>query len=360
MRNDCAFMVDFHLKLRAITATFVLAATREIVNIKTIYKKRAMTIELLGNDKNFVTVKSIAEIPKDVSTLRSVQIINYTKEDILTLEKLFDLDASILNNSDDIEISSHYLEEERQLAFNFSFPYLTSQNKIEEVIVCFILKDQIMFSFMDINFEQFIPEKQKQRHFETIKNAPFSVDAFLLLMIGIVPDYFADLTEVIAKNIKTIYSNLQKQKNFSEPELDEITKLKFNNLLVKESLNEFRRILHLLRKSKKLAPETKEAFSVELNDLTVINEYVQNNFERLDDLKEYVSNKIDLEQNRIFKTLTIITMCISLPMLIAGIYGMNFKYMPELEWRYGYVYAVLLLLICFIAPLIWAKRKKWL
>ena len=213
---------------------------------------------------------------------------------------------------------------------------------------------------MAVNFEQFIPENKKKEHFENIKTLPFTLDSFLLMMIGIVPDYFADLTEVMAKNIKTIYSNLQKQKDFSEQELDEITALKFNNLIVKESLDEFRRILHLLRKSKKLTSEIKENIFSELNDLNVINEYVQNNFERLNDLKDYVSNKIDLEQNRIFKTLTIITTCISLPMLVAGFYGMNFKYMPELEWKYGYIYVILLLLVSFVGPLIWFKRKKWL
>lgn len=119
-------------------------------------------------------------------------------------------------------------------------------------------------------------------------------------------------------------------------------------------------ILKLLRKSKKLSPEIKETILLELSDLTVINEYIQNNFERLVDLKEYVSNKIDLEQNQIFKILTIITTCISLPMLIAGIYGMNFKYMPELEWEYGYAYVILLLPLSFIVPLIWFKREKWL
>ena len=319
-----------------------------------------MIIELLDTDGKIIQLKSINEIPKDLSAICSVQIVNYTKQDVSNLEKLFDIDTTILNNSDDIEISSHYLEKESQLAFNFSFPYFSPQNKIEEVIVSFILKEKIMFSFMAINFEQFIPENKKQEYFDNLKSLPFTLDAFLQMMIGIIPDYFADLTEVIAKNIKTIYSNLQKQKGFSELDLDEITAFKFNNLILKESLNEFRRILQLLRKSKKLSPEIKETILLELSDLTVINEYIQSNFERLDDLKEYVSNKIDLEQNRIFKILTIITTCISLPMLVAGIYGMNFKFMPELEWRFGYVYVAVLLLISFIAPLIWFKRKKWL
>ncbi|PIF29699.1 magnesium transporter [Flavobacterium sp. 9] len=319
-----------------------------------------MIIELLDTDKNITRVKSIDEIPKDLKGINSVQVVNYAKKDVPVFEKLFDIDTTILNNSEDIEISSHYLEKENQLAFNFSFPYFTPQNKVEEVIVSFILKEKIMFSFMDINFEKFIPENKKQEHFDKIKNLPFTIDTFLQMMIGIVPDYFADLTEIISKNIKTIYLRLQKENDFSEQGLNEITALKFNNFIIKESLNEFRRILLMLRKSEKLEAEVKDAILLELTDLTVINEYVQNNFERLEDLKDYVSTRIDLQQNKIFKTLTIITMCISLPMLVAGIYGMNFKNMPELDWEYGYVFAITLILLCFVVPLIWFKRKKWL
>ncbi|OXA75339.1 magnesium transporter [Flavobacterium aquidurense] len=319
-----------------------------------------MTIELLDTNRNITKVNSIDEIPKDLQGINSVQIINYAKKDIPVFEKLFSIDAAILDNSEDIEISSHYLEKEDQLAFNFSFPYFSSHNKIEEVIVSFILKEKIMLSFMDINFEKFIPENKKQEHFDKTKNRPFTIDSFLQMMIGIVPDYFADLTEIISKNIKTIYLRLQKENDFSEQGLNEITALKFNNFIVKESLNEFRRILLLLRKSDKLQLEVKEAILMELTDLTVINEYVQNNFERLEDLKDYVSTRIDLQQNKIFKTLTIITMCISLPMLVAGIYGMNFENMPELDWKYGYAFAITLIVACFVGPLIWFKRKKWL
>lgn len=319
-----------------------------------------MIIELLDTNKNITRVKSIDEIPKDLKGINSVQVVNYAKKDVPVFEKLFDIDTTIFNNSEDIEISSHYLEKENQLAFNFSFPYFTPQNKVEEVIVSFILKEKIMFSFMDINFEKFIPENKKQEHFDKIKNLPFTIDTFLQMMIGIVPDYFADLTEIISKNIKTIYLRLQKENDFSEQGLNEITALKFNNFIIKESLNEFRRILLMLRKSEKLEAEVKDAILLELTDLTVINEYVQNNFERLEDLKDYVSTRIDLQQNKIFKTLTIITMCISLPMLVAGIYGMNFKNMPELDWEYGYVFAITLILLCFVVPLIWFKRKKWL
>jgi magnesium transporter len=57
--------------------------------------------------------------------------------------------------------------------------------------------------------------------------------------------------------------------------------------------------------------------------------------------------------------LTIITVCISLPTLIAGIYGMNFKNMPELTASYGYPLALLGIVLSFVLPLLYFKMKKW-
>lgn len=115
-------------------------------------------------------------MPKDLTDINSVQVINYSREDVSAFEKLFVIDTTIINNSEDIEISSHYLETESQLAFNFSFPYFTPQNISEEVIISFILKEKIMFSFMDITFEKFISENKKKEHFDKIKKIPFNDD----------------------------------------------------------------------------------------------------------------------------------------------------------------------------------------
>jgi magnesium transporter len=86
--------------------------------------------------------------------------------------------------------------------------------------------------------------------------------------------------------------------------------LNFNNLLIKESISNFQRILHLLIQNKFELTTTK--INVELDDIAVISD-LQFNFERLDDLEDNINSKIDLEQNKIFRTLTIITVCISLP-----------------------------------------------
>jgi magnesium transporter len=63
--------------------------------------------------------------------------------------------------------------------------------------------------------------------------------------------------------------------------------------------------------------------------------------------------------NEVMKVLTIIA-TIFIPMtFLAGIYGMNFKYMPELEWRYAYLFFWIFVSVVLIAMVAWFKRKKW-
>jgi magnesium transporter len=67
----------------------------------------------------------------------------------------------------------------------------------------------------------------------------------------------------------------------------------------------------------------------------------------------------NVEQNEIFKVLTIVSVIGIPPTLIASMYGMNFKYMPELEWPYGYPYALALIAASALLPLLWFRWRGW-
>jgi len=325
-----------------------------------------MNIELIFQDKTIKRIKNIEDFTHNIDDVVNIQFISYDKEDIRLIEKRFNIDTTILNTVDDIEISSHYLETENQIGINFSVPFFDTEHKINELMVCIIFKNNTLFTFTSIDFEDILPFKQKQFHLDKVDSLLDKVgglidtNTFFILIVGFVSDYFADITEIVSKKIKNYYAEILRESKFSEQELDKLTIFSFNNLLIEEANNEYRRILHLLRKSRKLNNEIKESIYIEVNDLSVINEYIQNNFKRIDDLKENISSKIDLEQNRIFKILTIVTMCISLPTLVAGIYGMNFENMPELKWKYGYLYGLILLVLSFSFPILWFRKKKWL
>ena len=91
----------------------------------------------------------------------------------------------------------------------------------------------------------------------------------------------------------------------------------------------------------------------------------------LSDHATYLSNKtnflldatlglINLEQNQIIKIFSIAAVCLMPPTLIASSYGMNFRHMPELEWLFGYPFALALMLIAAVIPFVWFQRKGWL
>jgi magnesium transporter len=91
----------------------------------------------------------------------------------------------------------------------------------------------------------------------------------------------------------------------------------------------------------------------------------------LDDFETHLSNKsqflldavlglINVAQNDIFKVLTIVSVIGIPPTLVASVYGMNFHRMPELEWAYGYPYALALIVLSTLAPLAWFKWRGWM
>lgn len=69
---------------------------------------------------------------------------------------------------------------------------------------------------------------------------------------------------------------------------------------------------------------------------------------------------LEMSQNRVMTLLTVVTTIFMPLTLIVGWYGMNFRYMPELQWRYGYPAVIVLSIVIAVSCLVFFKRKKWL
>ncbi len=316
-------------------------------------------IDLLRKNDGIQRFQHVDEIDDELLDFLVIQFNDYTQTDLDWVKERFGIDFSIMAHYEDIEISSHFLEDEKQVSFHFSIPYYNKEKHLVEQPVFIIIAAGRLFFFQSSDFDKFLnetyPHKLLMPQLQTDLHNAFK------LYIEFISDYYADITELLARKIKMLAGKVLVEKSFSAEDMDVLTRYSFNNLLVKESLNESMRIYSLLRKSN-FGKEgiISESVNTELADLAVVSDYIQFNFERLDDLKDNMNNKIDLEQNHIFKILTVITMCIALPTLIAGVYGMNFEVMPELKWVFGYPVAILAMVVSVILPYVYFKRKKWL
>jgi magnesium transporter len=95
-------------------------------------------------------------------------------------------------------------------------------------------------------------------------------------------------------------------------------------------------------------------------DVASLTEYEGHLSGKIQFLLDAILGFINIEQNDIVKTLTIASVLGIPPVLIAGVYGMNFQNMPELGWRHGYALALLSMLVTGLLPLVWFKRRGWL
>lgn len=95
-------------------------------------------------------------------------------------------------------------------------------------------------------------------------------------------------------------------------------------------------------------------------DIVSLNDYDAHLSNKIQFLLDATLGFINIEQNTIIKTLTVVSVVGIPPTLVASIYGMNFKIMPELNWALGYPYALALILLSAIAPLAWFRLRGWL
>ena len=94
-------------------------------------------------------------------------------------------------------------------------------------------------------------------------------------------------------------------------------------------------------------------------DLTSLRDYEGQLGERIQFLLDALVGMIGIAQNEIFKVLTIVSIVGIPPTLIASIYGMNFKVMPELQWAWGYPYGLAVIALSALLPAVWFKWKGW-
>ena len=122
-----------------------------------------------------------------------------------------------------------------------------------------------------------------------------------------------------------------------------------------------RRALSFMMRSKMLnAEQFAEARQI-LRDIESIDGHTAFIFNKINFLMDATVGFININQNKVIKIFSVASVALLPPTLIASIYGMNFKgWFPELDWEYGYPFALLLMVFSVAMPIWFFKRKGWL
>ena len=109
-----------------------------------------------------------------------------------------------------------------------------------------------------------------------------------------------------------------------------------------------------------LAPDIASRLHTVSSDITSLIHFAEGLVSRVQLLQDAATGIISIDQNNVMKVLTVASVVGIPPILVVGVYGMNFKHMPELDWTWGYPYALALLVVSVLVPLIWFKLKDWI
>jgi magnesium transporter len=115
-----------------------------------------------------------------------------------------------------------------------------------------------------------------------------------------------------------------------------------------------------MMRSKMLSADQFEDARQILRDIDSLDSHTAFLFEKINFLMDATVGFININQNKIIKIFSVASVALLPPTLIASLYGMNFKFMPELDWAMGYPYALVLMTASALVPMWYFRRRGWL
>jgi magnesium transporter len=129
---------------------------------------------------------------------------------------------------------------------------------------------------------------------------------------------------------------------------------------IRRNVMDTRRAVSFMMRSKMLNAEQFEEARQILRDIESLDSHTAFLFDKINFLMDATVGFININQNKIIKIFSVASVALLPPTLIASVYGMNFRFMPELEWEYGYVYVVLLMILSAVGPMLYFRKRGWL
>jgi magnesium transporter len=262
--------------------------------------------------------------------------------------------------SENLEESARFYEEDNgELHIRSDF-LIDDGAGPRNVRVAFILLKGVLFSVHAEDLPVFRLLRLRARRIPALIEDPKDV---LLKLYDADAEYSADSLEAVYDQLERVSARVLKEdvndKTAAEV-LAAIAREEDVNGRVRRNVMDTRRALSFMMRSRMLNAEQFEEARQILRDIDSLDSHTAFLFEKINFLMDAVVGFININQNKIIKIFSVASVALLPPTLIASIYGMNFRAMPELEQPWGYPFALLLMVASVAAPFIYFRRKGWL
>ena len=300
-----------------------------------------------------------------------VDLESPSAEEMSWVQQRFGLSIPSDAVDDDLEESARFYEEDNgELHIRSDFLVDTGDGDksvsaegsehARNVRVAFILFQNILFSIHSEDLPVFRLLRLRARRIPALIEDAKDV---LLKLYDADAEYSADALEGIYDNLEKVSARVLKQDvddRAAGEALSAIAKEEDLNGRIRRNVMDTRRALSFLMRSRMLGAEQFEEARQILRDIDSLDSHTAFLFDKINFLMDATVGFININQNKIIKIFSVASVALLPPTLIASIYGMNFKGIPELEWQYGYYFAIGLMVASVAAPFIYFRRKGWL
>ncbi len=316
---------------------------------------REEMVQIFYNSNGQILTAESTDILKNIAVKDALwlDLFDPTGDEKRDVEEFLDTNLQSRAQAEEIESSSRYSEDARSIFINTDFLIPTPDNYTMES-VSFILTGPVFTSIRQVPLRSFTDIQRRIQINRKLYPTGFNI---LLGILETRIDLDADMIELMSKEIAQYSKRVSLGEDVGDEFLLDINQLQENTMIVRENIVDKQRMISALLKSEKTPKAIVNKLNILLKDVSSLINHTNFSFERLEYLQNTVLGLINLEQNKIMKIFTLVSLLLMPPTLIASIYGMNIK-LPLVGGNWDMLVVGGVMVLTVLASIIIFRKRK--
>ncbi|WPU31574.1 magnesium/cobalt transporter CorA [Pseudoalteromonas piscicida] len=286
-----------------------------------------------------------------------IYTINPTEEERVTLANTLNITLPGADDVEEIEASSRCFIDSEGLHVHALF-MSPNDGRFNTVTVACLLQKNCLLTIRDDELADFRLLRLRARKGQVACDNPKQL---LVTLFDQKVENHADMLEDMHHQLEKLSAYvLEEEDSDLEEAVSRISRLEDANGKVRLCLMDTQRNISFLMRHVGVQSEERETLREVTRDIETLMSHCAFLFDKVNFLMDSTQGFINIEQNQIIKTFSIASVVFLPPTVVASVYGMNFNNMPELNWAWGYPFAIAIMLLSGFAPYLFFKHKGWL